>query len=235
LWACLLLGAPATAEAVFSRETAREILAMRGMVPAVGTTLIGIVLLRYVPTPGAPERAARGASTSRRFDWVILAAYILMIYATIPVGFQVVTWIVQRIGIGAFRWSLNALGLAAALVFLWYVVGKRRLRTGAICLRLATMLAMYVYFFLVLEVPVKRIHFLEYSYLSALLFRVLRPLAQPPGLYLWITLATTVVGLGEEGLSLFFPRRFAAISDLIWDTTAGVMGALVLKFILLRG
>ena len=230
----LLLGAPARVEAVFVRETAWDILNMRGMIPAITICLVGILLLRYVPASPELARGKREGRISRRSDWVILFAYISVVYATVPFGFEVVTWIVKRIGILAFRYSLNGVGLVAGLFFLWHVIGKRRVRSWAIYLRLAMILAVYVYFFLVLEVPVKRMHFLEYSFLSALVFQALRPFTGPPGIYLWITLGVMGVGVGEEGLSLFFPRRYAAVSDVIWDTTAGVLGAVVLKFILLK-
>lgn len=230
----LLLFTPVTAGAVFVRETPAEIVGMRGMVPAIGICVIGLVLLRYAPVSAAPGEAPEGRPRARRSDWLVLLAYVLVVYATVPVGFQVVRFIVQRIGMEAFRASVNTLGLVAGFLFLGYVVRQRRLRRSAVYLRLAVIVAAYAYFFTVLEVPVKRVHFLEFSLLSALAFRAFRPFTGPPAIYLWVTLAAMVVGIGDEGIALFFPRRFAAISDVIWDTTAGVLGALVLKFILLK-
>jgi hypothetical protein len=230
----ILLGAPTILEAVFVRETPYEIVQMRGMIPAIITCLLGIPLLRYVPASPGVSGAGEVVTASRPSAWVILFAYILFVYATIPFGFEVVSWIVRRIGIRAFRRTVNSLGAAAGLLFTWYVFRQRRLQTWSISLRLAMIYAIYLYFFAVLEVPVKRIHFLEFSLLSALTFRALRPFTGPPAIYLWVTLAAMVVGIGDEGIALFFPRRFAAVSDVIWDTTAGVLGALVLKFILLK-
>lgn len=230
----LLLAAPKAAGAVFTKETVGDILTMRGMVPAVLICLIGPFLLRYVPAGREAGQADPPAPSSTRSGWVILFGYIAMIYATVPFGFEVVTWIVTRIGIRAFRFSLNGLGVMAGLLFLWNVLVRRRLRSWSISVRLGATGAAYAYFFAALEVPVKRIHFLEFSFLSALVFRVLRPFTGPPAIYAWIILAAMLCGAGDEAIAFFFPRRFAAISDLIWDTTAGTLGALILKFILLK-
>jgi len=230
----VLLGAPTILEAVFVRETPREIVQMGGMISALTMCLLGILLLRYVPASPGSSEAGEVVRVSRRSAWVILCAYILFVYATIPFGFEVVSFIVNRIGIRAFRRGVNSLGAAVGLLFTWYVFRQRRLRTWSVPLRLAMIYATYLYFFAVLEVPVKRIHFLEFSFLSFLIFRALRPFTAPPSIYHWIILGAMGVGLGDEGIALFFPRRFAAVSDVIWDTTAGVLGAVILKFVLLK-
>lgn len=232
----LFLGTAAPLEAVFVRETPRDMVNMRGMIPALGTCLVGIFLLCFIPSSPTAGAGQPEAAPTRpgRAPWVILFAYVLFLYATVPYGFEVVSIIVKRIGIGAFRGGVNGLGLVGGLLFLWYVVRQSRLRHRYIYLRLAAILAVYVYFFTVLEVPVKRIHFLEYSFLSFLTFRAFRPFVGPPGIYTWVTLAATVVGVGDEGIALFFPRRFAAVTDVVFDATGGVLGALVLKFILLK-
>ncbi len=93
---------------------------------------------------------------------------------------------------------------------------------------------LYVYFFVVLVVPVKRVHFMEYSLLSGLVYRALRPDSAPPRIYLWCVLAAMLVGMGEEALSLPLARRFGAVSDVLWDTSGCVLGALVLKYVLLK-
>lgn len=237
-WSCFvflfLLSTPAMVEGVFVRETPRDIVMMPGMILAITACLVGTLLLRYVPASPVPAEGKWDVRTSRRSDWTILIAYIMGVYATIPYGFQFVSFIVNRIGIQAFRRGVNGTGLVAGLLFVRYVVSRHGLRSWLIYLRLGAILAIYVYFFTVLEVPVKRIHFLEFSFLSFLIFRALRPFTAPPRIYNWITLGVLVVGLGDEGIALFFPRRFAAVTDVIWDTTAGVLGALILKFVLLK-
>jgi VanZ family protein len=43
------------------------------------------------------------------------------------------------------------------------------------------------------------------------------------------------VGMSEEALSLLSARRFGAVSDVLWDTTGGLLGAVVLKYVLVEG
>jgi VanZ family protein len=113
------------------------------------------------------------------------------------------------------------------------VFRQPHLRRLPVALSLAAIAAAYLYFFAVLEVPVKRIHFMEYSFLSVLVYRALRPDA-PPRIYLWCAVAAMLVGMSEEALSLLSARRFGAVSDVMWDTTGGLLGTLVLKYILVE-
>lgn len=99
----------------------------------------------------------------------------------------------------------------------------------------AGLLGVYAAFFSVLEVTVKRIHFLEYSCLSLLTDRALRPRVLPPRRYLWSLLLTLGVGAVEEGIEVFLPRRFGAISDVLFDVAGGTLGALFVKFVLRAG
>jgi hypothetical protein len=216
----------------YTRETPADIVAMRGMPVALGVCLVGLVLLCFVPVAGAatPPRAAVPAA--RRSRWVTVGVFVVFIFATVPVGFQIAAFIVARIGSAGWRNSINAGGAILALLFLWYVFRQRELRRWSVVVALALIAALYAYFFTVLEVPVKRIHFMEYSFLSCLVYRALRPQSAPPRIYLWCVLAAMLVGIGEEALSLPLARRFGAVSDVLWDTSGGMLGTLVLKYVL---
>jgi hypothetical protein len=73
---------------------------------------------------------------------------------------------------------------------------------------------------------------MEYSVLSYLVYRARRPESAPPLIYFWCVLAAMLVGMGEEALSIPLVRRFAAVSDVLWDTSGGMLGTLVLKYVL---
>jgi len=169
---------------------------------------------------------------SYRARWALVGAFVLFIYATVPVGFQIASAIVVRIGHNAWQNTINATGAMLGAVFAWRVARQRDRRRWPVAAALALIASAYAYFFAVLEVPVKRIHFMEYSVLSALVYRALR-LRDVPRIYLWCALAALLVGAGEETISLALPRRFGAVSDIIWDTTGGILGTLVLKYVLM--
>ena len=149
-------------------------------------------------------------------------------------GAQIASAIVVRIGHAAWQNSINTVSVILALLFLWYVFRQGELRRGSVVTSVVLIAAVYGYFFAVLEVPVKRIHFMEYSFLSYLVYRALRPHSALPQIYLWCVLAAMVVGMGEEALSIPLARRLGALSDVIWDTSGGLLGTLALKYVLLK-
>jgi len=153
-----------------------------------------------------------------------------LIYATVPVGNQIATVIVSTISHHGLQNTLDAIGAAGAAVFAWSVLRDSERRRWPVLAALAAIAGVYVYFFAVMEVPVKRIHFMEYSLLSALVYQALRG-RDVPQIYRWCVLAAMVAGLGDEAISLTLARRFGAVSDVLIDTTAGVLGTLVVKYV----
>jgi hypothetical protein len=226
------LFAPTLVAARYTRETPVDIVAMRGMPVALGVCLVGVFLLRFVPVAGAATSPPPVVPLARASRWATVGLFVIFIFATVPVGFQIAAAIVSRIGPAGWRNSINAVGAILALLFLWYVFRQRELRRPSVVVSLTLIAALYAYFFTVLEVPVKRIHFMEYSFLSYLVYRALRPSSAPPRIYFWCVLAAMLVGIGEEALSLPLARRFGAVSDVLWDTSGGMLGTLVLKYVL---
>ena len=230
---CLLV-VPTRVAAKYLRETPADIVAIRGMPVALGVCLVGVFLLRLAPAAGAAILPPAASPASRPPRWAWVGLFVVFIFATVPVGSQIATAIVARIGSAGWKTSINAVGAILALLFLWYVFRQRELRRWSVVTSLALIAALYAYFFIVLEVPVKRIHFMEYSFLSCLVYRALRPDSAPPRVYLWCVLAAMLVGMGEEALSIPLVRRFGAVSDVLWDTSGGMLGTLVLKYVLLK-
>jgi VanZ family protein len=225
---------PVGAAARYVRETPADIVALRGMPMALGVCLVGVLLLRFASVADTARVPPAASAASRPARCTVVGLFVLFIFATVPVGFQVAAAIVARIGPAGWRYSINAVGAVLAVLFLWYVFRQRELRRWSVVVSLLLIAAVYAYFFTVLEVPVKRIHFMEYSFLSYLVYRALRADSAPPRIYLWCVLAAMLVGVGEEALAVPLPRRFGAVSDVLWDTSGGVLGALVLKFVLLK-
>jgi hypothetical protein len=218
------------ADAKFLYETPADIARIRGMPVALAVCVIALLLVRHTVAADT-QPAASTARDSRLRRWALVGAFVAFLYATIPIGYPIASAIVVRIGHDAFRNSINAAATFLGAGFLWYVFRQPHLRHLPVALTLAAIAGAYLYFFAVLEVPVKRIHFMEYSLLTVLVHRALRPDA-PRRIYLWCAVAAMLVGMGEESLSLLSARRFGAVSDVVWDTTGGLLGTIVLKYVL---
>lgn len=225
------LAIPVLAEAVLVRQDAKEILGEPGIVPGLAIIVLGLLVLLFVRAGDPLDPPLSGGL----MPWLFLAWYIVALYATIPVGFQVVSFIVHRIGYRSFKIGINFLGAVVAIAFTVYLVRRHRADRPAAYIWLFGIALIYLYYFWILEVPVKRIHFLEYSFLAVLVYRALRRRFAPPALHALAGLCVTVVGTGEEMIAIFLPKRFGAITDVIFDATGGVLGLLVVKFVLREG
>jgi hypothetical protein len=221
------------AEAKFLYETPADIAKIRGMPVALAVCVMALLLVRHRVAGDAELAGSTTARDSRLRRWAAVAAFVVFLFTTIPIGYPIAAGIVVRIGHDAFRNSINAAATLLGAGFLYWVFRQPHLRCLPVALSLAAIAAAYLYFFAVLEVPVKRVHFMEYSFLSVLVYRALRPDA-PPRIYLWCAVAAMLVGMSEEALSLLSARRFGAVSDVMWDTTGGLLGTLVLKSILVE-
>jgi VanZ like protein len=238
-----------TAEAKYLHQTPADILQIPGIPAALVVCIVGLLMLRSTSRPRSEatrshgEERRRPGSGARRRDpregrrpdprWALVGAFIVFIYGTVPIGYQIASAIVVRIGHNAWQNALNAVGAALGAVFAWHAARQRERRRWPVVAALAAIAGAYAYFFAVLDVPVKRIHFMEYSFLSALVYRALRA-RDTPTIYVWCALAAMLVGAGEETISLGLDRRFGAVSDVIWDTTGGILGTLVLKYVLIE-
>jgi len=221
-----------TAEAKYLYEAPAEIVAIRGMPAALAICGVGLLLLRRSRAPDSPRSLPQPvpAAWSHRVWWSLTVALVLVIYATVPIGYQIAARIVATIGHNGFQNALNTIGAAIGAVFVWHVLRHSGRRRWPVLAALATMSCAYAYFFAVLEVPVKRIHFMEYSLLSALVYHALQS-RDVPQIYWWSAFAAMLAGAGDEAISLMLPRRFGAVSDVIFDTAAGVLGALVVRYV----
>ncbi|MFQ5830760.1 MAG: VanZ family protein [Candidatus Methylomirabilia bacterium] len=222
----------AAAGAVPVRETPAQLLQHRGMPMALATIALGVAALWRFSTSGEHGRESVGPGEFRR-RWMLVALFVGVIYLTLPFGAQVVGAVVDSVGSPAFRRAVNTLGGLVGLACVGLLL--RRGTPARAYPIFAGLLLLYGYYFWVLEVTVKRIHFLEYSVLSVLGERALRPLSTPPRRYLWIVLLSVGAGAVEEGIAVFLPQRFGAVSDVLFDTAAGTLGALFVRFVLRAG
>lgn len=230
LLATTLIG-PALAEAVLVRQGAQEIIGEPGIVPSLFIILFSLLALYFVPA-GDPIDLHISDGWG---PWAGLIAYIAVLYATIPVGFQAVSGIVQRIGSWNFMAAVNLFGAVVAAALTLYLVSRHRTDRPMAYIWFLGIALVFLYYFWMLEVTVKRIHFLEYAALAVLMYRAFRARVAPPTLYPVVALSVAGVGAGDETIALFLPKRFGAVTDVIFDVTGGLLGLMLIKFVLRKG
>src|SRR5262245_20894493 len=123
--ACSL--AARSAEARYLYETPADILKIRGMPAALIVCGVGLVLLLRAAEEFRPAPPDTG--WLHRARWLLVVWFMLFIYASVPIGFQVARAIVVQIGHTPFKNAINAAGAIFGAVFTWRVLrqsGRQR-------------------------------------------------------------------------------------------------------------
>ncbi|MHA1568094.1 MAG: VanZ family protein [Alphaproteobacteria bacterium] len=168
-------------------------------------------------------------------DWALLAALVAVVYATLGLARRIFDAI-ERAGLeGAVRIGVVAVILALAVAALVWMIGVARIRRVGVYLQFAALGAAYAIILLTLsEMPVERIHLLEYGAVGLLAYRALRRRFAGTDQTVLAVLITLNVGLGDELLQGLLPRRFYDTKDVLVNTLAGLLGVLV-AVLLTRG
>jgi VanZ family protein len=156
----------------------------------------------------------------------ILAAYLLVMFATLPLLPPLVTLVRNRLGTSAFSGVLYAVLAAFFLPPLWRLAAPPRPRPPwphlsffLLVLFSATVLGSLV------SSPVGRVHLVEYGLLAVLILRALpwKPGAVP---FLAAFAAAAAIGLADETVQHFLPNRVFDWYDVGLNFAAALLGLL---------
>lgn len=161
--------------------------------------------------------------------WLAVAAWVLFIYATIPLARALQSWVYQHVGRNAFL-VVVGLVLLAGLALALQVV-RRQPRPASPAARLwlwsvALILAAGTWH--LRRNPEEAMHFVQYGVLSVLLYRALRTRHADPGLYVVAFLAGALLGMVDEAIQWIIPRRFFDFRDMFINVFAVGMVQLAL-------
>jgi len=164
--------------------------------------------------------------TKGRRDRRILFVYIFLIYVSLPVAPGL--WRRFTSYTGNFADYFAAITLAAfGLFVIFYLASNRKGIRSFIWL--VILASAYAIGLSRLKLPIERIHFIEYSLLSILLFRVLRHNIRDKSIYIWTALAVFCLGLLDEGIQHVLPNRVYNTRDVIVNGVAGILGLLLIS------
>ena len=148
-------------------------------------------------------------------SWLLVAAWSLVIFATIPLARAIQRGVREAFGEQAFLYAVLVAILAAFLATLRHLRGLGRI-SPARGAWLAGVAAVYAgYAFTLRQTPVEAVHFLQYGVLGVLAFRALTHRVHDPGIYLAAALIGGIVGILDEAIQWLTPRRFWDLRD-VW-------------------
>jgi hypothetical protein len=82
-----------------------------------------------------------------------------------------------------------------------------------------------------IELPIEKVHFLEYGFLSFLVFRALHNDVKNKLLYPLSALIVFCLGFLDEGIQYLLPNRVYEFRDVMLNATSGVLGLCVVAFL----
>ncbi len=155
--------------------------------------------------------------------WGWCALYILILYATLPLGRPVISWLRTHYSAAQQAWLMNAVfGVAGVALIVWLVRCRVVLSPLAyVCFVLLARLLYCEFRFLVVY-PEERLHFLQYGALALLLHKALSLDLPSAWAYLAALLLGALIGWGDEGvqfLTKYIPDVCAWFGVTVGSTT----------------
>lgn len=158
-----------------------------------------------------------------RSPWLVLGAWVLLIFVTAPLARTVQGWVAARWGRGAFGVAVVAAVLAGAALA-GTTLARRGLLRGTRILWLGGVAAVFVGFTAELRSrPEEAIHFVEYGVLGLLAFGALRRAAPDASVYAAAALLAGAVGVIDEALQWATPGRVWDLRDIGRNALAGAL------------
>ena len=158
-------------------------------------------------------------------DRGIVVSYTLLIYISLPVMPGLWGRFARYAGNFTNYFAAFVLGLIG-LFIVFYLISKRKGTHNFIWL--AVLAFVYAWGLSRLELPIERIHFIEYGLLGLLVFRALRHNIKDTSLYLWSGIIVFCLGFLDEGIQYVLPNRVYQISDVVVNGVAGILGLLLI-------
>ncbi|MFC1631063.1 VanZ family protein [Candidatus Omnitrophota bacterium] len=162
-------------------------------------------------------------------DRVVAFLYILLLYVSLPFVPGIWRRFAQAAGGLAGYFGYIVL-LAFGIIIILFLIIKQKSRQSFFWL--AILGVIYYTNMRNLEFPIEKLHFIEYSLLSVLLFRALSHNLKGRILYLWTALISFCLGWLDEGIQYILPNRVYEIKDVAANIVASILGLLLIGCVL---
>lgn len=165
-----------------------------------------------------PAGRQRGGSPAR--SWVLLAGYILVIFASLPFVRGVVIALRQQQLLGG---AITLLYFLAAVAVVYHVVFDVRLSDRIAYFALVLLAAVTGAMILGLSIPEERIHFAQYGLMAVLARRALGWHVSPPRQYLGAFVIAAMAGWVDEVIQGLLPDRVYDLRDVGINAVAALL------------
>lgn len=169
---------------------------------------------------------------SRDKNWVLLIAYVALIYSTLPIMPGITAFFSSLLGRN-FAVAANSFLIAIIIIIFAFMFKYSLIRRKLISYIAAAVLFAVYLAILLFATPIiaEKMHLLEYGFLSYLTLRAVRG-AQPLWKrYIYVIFIIVLVGYCDELIQAFLPNRVYEPKDVFLNIIGGILGLLLIMLV----
>ncbi|MFH0764733.1 MAG: VanZ family protein [Candidatus Omnitrophota bacterium] len=158
-------------------------------------------------------------------DWVILAAYVALIYSTLSMTPNFSNLFSGILGKN-FGLAVDIFIISVIITMTGLFYGKVKARPLSFYLKVAAIFSLYTFLiFRWTEFPAEKLHLLEYGFLGYFVLKVASPLhSRRWAQYLYTALIVAAIGCGDEFIQKLLPSRVCDPKDMALNFISGILG-----------
>lgn len=167
----------------------------------------------------------------KKKDWLILAGYVALIYATLPYMPRASSFFSSLFG-PYFR-GIGDLLVTGVIIIAFMILFKANpsKRNPMFYIGITAVFILYLGLLFSTPIVAEKMHILEYGFLSYLALRAARGMRPVWAKYLFVVFIIILVGYCDELIQKFTPGRFYQMNDIVLNTVSGMLGLFAVKLL----
>ncbi len=159
---------------------------------------------------------------SEALSWTYVAAWVLVIYCTIPVARAFREAVNEQVGREMFLYVTFAIVLAVAIAA-FASLSRRKLPVNAYLCLFAILVAFMAFVYDLRDIPEEAIHVVEYGVLGLLVYRAFTHRVRDHSIYILGSLVVGMIGILDEYIQWVVPSRYYELRDIGINFCAGAL------------
>ena len=171
----------------------------------------------------------------RIFWWAGVLVYVILLYSLLGSAPDIWKSIDSLLGGGGVP-AIYLIGLLSVLLLLWHMIFVKKDRSFNSYFRFALFVWGYLAIFNMAVYPAEKMHVIEYTILSILIYNALKIDINPYAfrLYLYGAFIAFLVGGGDEFIQGVLPNRVYDARDIVINIASSALGFLIIRFNVLK-